>query len=142
MKLKLEGVPPYDGEYQFDMSRMTNRELHTIKRLSGVTAANIGQALEDGDNDVIVALMIIGVQRSGKFARVDENSVWEADVGRILAMDDDEVDAVPPPSETSTPSTRSGESSPNGSEIQETNPNPTGLHSLDTSASRPRVSAG
>ena len=59
IKLKIEGVPPLDGEYDLDPSYWTNGELRTIKRLSGVLAGGIDEALAGGDNDLMVAFTVM-----------------------------------------------------------------------------------
>jgi hypothetical protein len=95
-KIIIERVPPYDGEYEFDDSSFTNRELHTIKQISGVRP---GEFLEAGaalDNDLVVALTIIALRRAGH--TVNEDAIWDAEVGRITFADSAAAgDAGPPP---------------------------------------------
>ena len=98
--IKITGIGrAYDGEYPFDGTYFTNRELHTIKRMSGVRAGEIPAALEAGDNDLVVALTMIALERNGKV--VNEDVLWNANVGCIEAMlgegEVDEADDADPP---------------------------------------------
>lgn len=94
-KIKIEGVLPYDGEYDLDVSYFTNRELNIIKRLSGVRAGELDEAFGAGDNDLIVALAVIALRRAGKTAA--EDAIWDAPSGKITFVADEvEADADPP----------------------------------------------
>jgi len=119
-KIVIEGIEAYDGEYDFDATYFTNRELHTIKRLSGIRAGELDDALGAGDNDVIVAMTVIALQRNGKF--IDEDLIWNAEAGRISYRPDpaqaEAADAIPPASgtdESSAPAESSASSGLNGS---------------------------
>ncbi len=96
-RIIISGVDAYDGPYDFDPS-FTNRELHTIKRLTGVRAGELGDALEAGDSDLLVALAAIAIVRAGK--QLDENLLWDAEGGSITYEGgiEEEDDADPPPS--------------------------------------------
>ncbi len=98
--ISIKGVPPYDGDYPIELERITNRELSTIKRLSGVRGAELSDAFAAGDNDLFVALTIIALQRSGKI--VVEDAIWDAESGSItfnLGPVEEEVPETGPPSQ-------------------------------------------
>jgi hypothetical protein len=91
-KIKIEGIPPYDGEYEFDVSYFTNREFHVIKRMASVRGAELLEALNAGDTDLFVALAAIALKRAGKI--VHEDALWDAPPSAITFVDGD--DEVPP----------------------------------------------
>lgn len=93
---------PIDGD-------LTPRELGYVKRLSGVRAGELEDALGAGDVEVIVALAMIAARRAGQSP--DENQLLDgkAVIGaRLAGVDGDRPDApspgqvlagdVPPPS--------------------------------------------
>jgi hypothetical protein len=140
--IKVTGIGrAYDGEYEFDGTYFTNKELHTIKRMSGVRAGEIPAALEAGDNDLVVALTVIALERNGKV--VNEDALWNAKVGCIEAMlgeaDADEADDADPPTlgldeSSSEKKPSSGPSSEDGSASQANVQSRTGLQPSELSA--------
>lgn len=139
--IKITGIGrAYDGEYPFDGTYFTNKELHTIKRMSGVRAGEITAALEAGDNDLVVALTMIALERNGKV--IHEDVLWNAKVGCIEAMlgeeEEAEDDADPltlgldESEHGKKPS--SGLSSESGSESLENGQSRTGLQPSELSA--------
>lgn len=110
MKVTIEGVPGFDGEYPFDISYFTNGELHTIKKISGVRAGEIEEAFEAGDNDLFVALATIAAERNGK--KIPVGLLWDADAGKIK-IEDEEAEAgdveVPPDSPPPSGSSSGGD---------------------------------
>lgn len=125
----IKGIAGYDGEYPFDASYFTNKELHTIKTHSGVRAGEIQQAFAAGDNDLIVAFAAIALERNGKVVHADV--LWNAKVGAIeLVLGEDEVDADPPTlgldESSSERKPLSGETSDADSESPENDRSPTG----------------
>jgi hypothetical protein len=147
--LKIEGVPQLDGEYELDISRFTNWELHLIKQETqtdgrpGVRANEIEEAFAAGDNDLLVAIALIILQRAGRGElRQNKNLLWGADAGSItfdLTEDEKaEVDAVPPESEPGSSESnasengRSGESSEADSGKLATLPSRTGSPHSET----------
>lgn len=141
--LTIEGVAPYDGDYQFDASYFTNRELHIVKKVTSldgtqsVRAGELQEALEAGDTDVMVALAIIAAKRNG--VDIPADSIWDSPAGKVsLALDDTEaVDDFPPESappnanysggELADESKASGPGSASTTESQGSAPSPTGL---------------
>lgn len=120
MRVVIKNVPPYDGEYPLDLSHMTVREVSTIKRISGYTPTEWEAAGERGDIDVIVAFAVVALTRSGRFLpKVNEDVLWDSDVGRI-DIEEDEADDVDPPasSEPSDISEPSGIAGNAGSDSQ------------------------
>jgi hypothetical protein len=103
-KLKIEGVPPYDGEYDLDIAAFTGTELHTIKQISGVRAGELQDGLQAGDYDLVVAFTVIVLQRAGQ--DVDPAAIMNATVGSItvdLQTEDAEVVDERPPVSSPTP---------------------------------------
>lgn len=113
-KLTVTGLGKLDGDYPFDYvgmmamghpEQLTNREGRTIKRMSGVRAGELNDALEAGDTDVLVALAKIILERAGRY--VDEDALWDAPMASALKFDfqheedEDEGDADSPPAESS-----------------------------------------
>ena len=103
-KIRIEGVPPWDGDYDFDPS-FKNRELNRIKKITGIRGGEIGEALAAGDTDLMVALAVLALERAGKM--VDPEDFWNAEVGSIIYLGEDE--ASPP--EMSSPSESENDSS-------------------------------
>lgn len=114
MKFIIKGVHPYDGTYEFDQSRLTNREIRKIKLLTGLRPLEYEDAGNAGDNDLGVAMCIIALQRSGRFPEINEDLIWDADIGQITADLSDEVNADPPAPEPEADGSPSGSSSPTG----------------------------
>lgn len=95
-KIVITGIAGYDGEYPFDATYFTNKELHTIKRIAGVRAGEIQAAFVAGDNDLIVAFAVLALERNGK--ALHEEVLWNAHVGCIEAqLGEREDDAADPP---------------------------------------------
>lgn len=115
--IRINGCPPYDGDYEADLTRFTNGELRTIKKESGIIASKLQEALLDGDQDAFVALTIVMLQRSEKFRTVVPQLLWDApaDALEFIPGDEDEnADASaegnsPTPSEPPSPSDDSNE---------------------------------
>lgn len=148
MKVVIQNVPPYDGEYPLDLSHMTNREVSTIKRISGYTPLEWGDAGDRGDSDIIIAFAVVALTRTGRFLpKVNEDVLWDADMGRIdidTSDDEEAAEASPPPvSEPSATSEPSGSAGNDGSDTPPENPpSSTGSPSSETSAtSDPETSA-
>lgn len=118
--LKINGIPPYDGEYVLDLDEhpLKMREWATIKRVANVLAGQLEAALQGGDIEVVVALAVIGLERAGH--SVNEHALWESELGQIEVVGDTEDDAGPPDLTTSEqPSERSGEPERSGTPSDE-----------------------
>ncbi len=147
-RIIIRGTNAYDGEYEFDASTLSNRELHLIKRLSGVRAGELVEALLAGDSDMLVALAAVAITRTGK--PLMEDLLWDAEAGTITYEGEtvEEADEVPPASSGDSPSElvasggSSGTSGQNGSESNPSGPSPTTAASSPVSAtSSPQGSA-
>jgi hypothetical protein len=150
VKLVVEGVLGLDGEYDADISYFTNRELHKVKVLTGLRAGEFEEAFKVGDNDVIVAIATVILERNGKGEAAE--LLWDAPAGVVtLDLGDEEeapeVDVRPPDSSptTSGPESSSvgkpseseqrkltGGSLSNGGGHPENVPSPTGSPPSDT----------
>lgn len=121
--VKIAGVPSLDGEYELDVNRFTNLELHIIKQEAGVRAGEIEEAWTAKDNDVIVAFVLIALRRAGKGeVAALRDSVWEADTGSIkldLTREEREQqeadEKIPPASEPEAHSENETSLDPSGS---------------------------
>lgn len=94
----IEGLPPFDGDYPFDYETFTNRELHTIKQLSGVRAGEIAEAFAADDNDLLLAFAVISIQRKQE-RRLSQNAIdvlWDAPAKKIQLVIPKEAEASPP----------------------------------------------
>jgi len=124
--------PQYDGDHPIQLDDLTNRELHTIKKISGVRAAELQDSFVAGDNDLIVAFAIIALQRAGLV--VSEDVIWDAPVGAIEFVADVEEEDSPlvqpsapeKPDETNVRPLHSGRSSNGDGESPVNDPSPTG----------------
>lgn len=99
-----------------DDQRLTNRDLHTIKTLTGHVPPYADA--DEADPDFVVAFAVIAIRQSGRFQRIDENLLWDAELGKIELLDDEEAaEAGPPLSAPETPPTPSGAPGPTGGDI-------------------------
>lgn len=96
-KLRLQGVPPYDGEYDLP-TNYTNGELHRIKQICGVPAGKLMDATQDGDVGVLVALATVILERAGH--QVNVQTLWDASGDNFdIDATEDEGDTGRPPAE-------------------------------------------
>lgn len=123
-KLKIDGLPGLDGEYEFDDSRFTMRDFHTIKRLSGIRAGELMDAYLAGDTDLRLALAVIALERNGRVGLEDQ--LWNAELGAIRLELGDGDDEVPPADRAVGGKTSSGGSSTPVSDHQGSPPSPIG----------------
>lgn len=135
MKVVIEDLPGLAGEYELDVTALTNRDLHEIKQVAGVRPKEIADAIANWDNDVVVAFALCALRRAGRDVSVDV--LWDAPVGSItLDFTDEEEDASPPGQtppdggeSSSASSASSGLSTSDVSAPVESGPSPTGLPS-------------
>lgn len=134
-------MPPYDGDYDADLDSFTNRELRTIKQVSGgIAGIELERALKTGDQDAFIGFTYVVLQRSGKFPVVSEDILLDAPIDAIEfipdpALDEDESsaegNAIPePPSEPESghgaDASSSGGTSNGSSDLPAPIPLPTG----------------
>jgi hypothetical protein len=118
-RIVIQGVKPYDGEYEFDAERALNaREWRWIKKISGYLPVTIEDGFTGRDPDLFVALAAIAMCRDGKIDKdaglrvADELAEAPFDGTTITLVGDEiEEDDESPPVLTSEPD----ESSPSGS---------------------------
>lgn len=78
-----------DGERRYPMPEsFTYREMGVIKRITGLRAGELEEALTAGDVDVIVALAVIAGTRAGDTVSADDFENLE--FGAIEIADDEE----------------------------------------------------
>ena len=97
-KFVVTGVgPAFDGEYPLDIGSFTMREFQIIKRISGVRGGELSEAFNAGDMDLMVALAVIAVRRSGGNHEAFEKVAWESEVGSIDFVVDEGAADEPDP---------------------------------------------
>lgn len=122
-RLIVTGLGGIDGAYEFNLAGLleldnpdtiTQREAHKIKQLTGLRLGELEDAMEAGDADVVIAVAVVVLDRSGK--RYDPEALWKAPLGALLIEPggdrepDVEADAdplpvsEPPPTEKPQPS--------------------------------------
>ena len=106
--LTLEGVAPWDGRYELADFGFTNRELFEIKKLSGIRAGELIEALDANDTAAFVGVAVVVLARHGK--TIDPDDLWNAAVGSIVL--DIVADDADPPTVAATPSSESETGSP------------------------------
>jgi hypothetical protein len=140
-KFVISGIDGFDGEYPIDIGSFTMRELNIIKRVSGLRAGEIEDALKAGDSDLLVAIATLAVRREGKNWEQFELLAWESDSANFVLVVPEEDDADVPPSVLPPPldepgnsnesQTTSGDDSETPSESPEVTPLLTGMSGLD-----------
>lgn len=77
--LVITGVPPYDGEYDLDLTGqvLSTLEWRWVKKISGYLPLTIAEGMEGGDPDVVVALAVIALRRAGKIQKEQALQVAE-----------------------------------------------------------------
>lgn len=108
----LEGVQPWDGTYDLGDFQFTNRELHRIKEISGLRAGELIDGLEQNDTGAYVGIAVVALARQGK--QVAPDVLWDANVGSIRLLLEDDAD--PPTTPASGPSS-SGNSGSSGDDF-------------------------
>lgn len=105
-KIRIRGGG-FDEELYLDAGSFTNRELHLIKKETGVRAGELEEAFQAGDSDLLVALAYIALQRAGRDVPIDV--LWELEAGAIDPdLSEEEADADPPQSRPDSDASVSG----------------------------------
>lgn len=116
-RIVLSGVPPFDGEHDFDVAREYNgHELHLIKQVAGVRLGEIEDAAKAGDYDLFVSFAVITLWRSGKIKKQDIPEVTDmllAATTSSITFDFGEADALPPAETSPSKPASSDEHEPN-----------------------------
>lgn len=98
-KVEVGGVAGFDGTYEIDLSTLTGRELHFIKRLSGVRAGELVDGLLATDYDLVIAIACVALTRDGHpHAEDAEVAFMDAEGGAVsIILPSPERPADPPP---------------------------------------------
>lgn len=72
----------------------TLREMRTIKDVSGLLPGQIEDALENGDTGIIIALVVVAANRSGKVVSEDQVLDWKLSDLEFIG-DEEEVEEAP-----------------------------------------------
>lgn len=110
--LTVAGIAGLDGTYDLDLGKFQNEELHTIKKITGVRAGELEDAIQAGDNDLMVAFAVIALRRAGR--QVDASHLWKADVGAITVDFGEAEEEVRPPTLPPEPGHESSDEGANG----------------------------
>ncbi len=144
-RIKIDGIPAFEGEYDLDISDqpLNALEWRWVKKVSGYLPFTIDDGLAGGDPDVVIALAVIAMQRAGKITR--DQVLQTADQLADMPFDDAHMqliagDADPQVSQKTSEelvsgngsSGSSGDDSPTTSATQEPTPSATGLHASAT----------
>ena len=123
----VEGVRPYDGRYEFDLTtrELTTREWGWIKRLSGYLPLTVEEGLSDPE--LIVVFACIALHRAGKVEAREVPDVFEtlsdAPFGSAITMETEAVEEADEPSPPAPRSTSNGDTSgPDSKTNSETSP--------------------
>ncbi len=136
----------YDGSYDLEPDALTHRDLHTIKRISGIRRNEIEESLIVGDSDLILAFAVVVLERAG--VSPDEDILWNAQMGRVQLDMTEDIEQLPPPqtpheqssgdNENKTESKRSsGDDTETSSDSRANGQSLTGLPHLATPSSGP-----
>ena len=112
-------TPRLKGEYELDLV-FTHRDFSLIKRIAGVRANEVMDALNAGDLDIVVAVAMIALRRAT--VPFHENDLWDAPAGSIT-LDVEDEDADPPAPEPS-PANEGGKSPSGGGSRKGGEPSP------------------
>jgi hypothetical protein len=146
--LRIEGVRPYDGRYEFDLrsSSFTVREWGWVKRYASYLPLTIDEGLAGSDAELFAVFALIALVRSRKLAPEDVPDAWErfADAPGVVTVRlelnrevDPADDALPPPASSNGNGVDSGDAGRTNSETSEETPRATGTPASATSESRP-----
>ena len=80
MKLTIDGLPPFDGNYKVVLPPYVRREWHEIKTETGLLPRDFEDALERMDQDAFAALVWVTLTREGFPARQVWRTLDEADM--------------------------------------------------------------
>lgn len=116
-QIVVTGVSPaVDGSYDLPtLEALTHGDLRLIKRESGVRAGEIEEAFAAGDSDLLVALTLVALKRSGK--EIPAELLWESELGAIdVRVGDEDVPPAQTPDSDASESGQPESSGPSSSE--------------------------
>ena len=148
--LKISGVPPYDGRYEFDLrsSKFSVREWGWVKRYSGYLPLTIDEGLAGSDAELFAVFAMVALVRARKLAVEDVPDAWErfADAPGVVTVrlelnreEAEAADALPPLEKSNGNAPDSGDASRTSSETSEETPRATGTPASATSAFLPEA---
>ena len=123
----IEGIKPYDGRYEFDLSasEFTVREWGWVKRYSGYMPMTVEDGFKGADPELFGCFALIALLRAGKVDRDDVAEVMDrildAPFASTIRFESDtpaadvEDDAGPPRSSSRPSTPSSGDDSPTSS---------------------------
>ena len=105
MKITIERIPPYDGDYELDAFSLTLREKRRMKQVTGLAGIEVTNALLKGDEDAHIGFAIVALER--KYGREqDVNLILDAEGGSIV-LDFSPAEGEDDPLETEVSATSS-----------------------------------
>ena len=114
-KVTIKGMPGLDGEHPLEMPLLA-RDYRTIKKVAGVRANEIIEAIQAGDIEVVVAFADIALTRANIPHHIEQ--LWAHVPGEQIVLDfsdlDEAADALPPPSGAEQPASETKSSPVNG----------------------------
>ena len=144
--LIIEGVPPWDGRYEFDIVEQppTYREWGWVKRFSGYMPLTIDQGMNGGDPELYAAFAAMALHRAGRIQPSEAQGIVDrladAPFGATVRLElDDRVedDAGPPAASSGSSTNGSGDGSQTSSENWASKRVPDGTPASATSESPP-----
>jgi hypothetical protein len=132
-KITIVDVPEFAGEYDLDLKSQpfTGWDAHIIMKIADVGLADLEEAADSGNYDLVIALTVIALQRAEQITKGQAlraaDVLLDAELGKIVYTKDEtpETDALPPVSKlepTSNgvePSEASGSGSTTTGDLQE-----------------------
>ncbi len=149
--LTIEGVPPWDGRYEFDIDgrELTTREWGWLKRLAGYMPLTIEDGFNGADPELFAVFAVIALHRAGRVQTGEVPETYErfadAPFGMTVRLESDEpADGREPDADpfANSPANGndSGRGSPPSSEISDASPSPSGMPDWVTTASGRTIS--
>src|SRR5262245_9847215 len=146
--IRIEGVPPHDGRYEFDLggSGFTTREWGWIKKHAGYLPLTIQAGLDGGDAELFTVFAVIALRRAGKIEAAEVTQLYEriaeGEFGSTVVLESDEQEAgeAPPPFTSASSSSNgasSGDAGKTSSETSTPTPQTTGAPASGSSVSVP-----
>lgn len=147
MRLVIEDLRPYDGEYDFDVGEFNRREWGWIKRFSGYLPGDVEKGFMGFDQDLYAVFAIVALHRAGRIDQGDAGHVFDRfqEGGTIRLVGEpaetEEEDAGPPAVSSNGNGISSGPGSSESSETSAPTRYVPGTHDSGISVSAPTTSA-
>jgi hypothetical protein len=102
-KVRISGIPGFEGEYKVATPPFSTREWREIKQHTGLLPADLDDHMSRRDPDVSASVLWVTLTRAGKdpretWAALDESDMFSDDTFDVTAEAPAEDDAVPPES--------------------------------------------